>query len=75
MNGEIPPELGNLSSLTWIELFHNRLSGEVSPKLGILSNLKGLYIKPNQLTGCILESLRYPTREYVDQLGLPFCGS
>ena len=49
--GEIPPELGSLTSLTWLNLSGNQLSGEMPPQLGSLVNLTGLSLRNNLLTG------------------------
>ena len=51
MTGEIPPELGGLSNLTYLALSGNQLTGEIPPELGGLSNLEWLYLNDNQLTG------------------------
>ena len=51
MTGEIPPELGGLSNLTWLYLYENQLTGEIPPELGGLSNLTYLTLSENQLTG------------------------
>ena len=51
MAGEIPTELGNLSSLQWLWLNNNQLTGEIPTALGNLSNLTRLYLNDNQLTG------------------------
>ena len=51
LTGEIPPELGRLSNLTWLVLHGNRLTGEIPPELGGLSNLTVLVLSSNQLTG------------------------
>ena len=40
LRGEIPPELGNLASLTRLLLWQNQLTGEIPPGLGNLSNLE-----------------------------------
>ena len=53
LNGEIPPELGNLSNLEALYLSNNRLSGEIPPELGSLSNLERLSLNGNQLSGGI----------------------
>ena len=50
LSGELPPELGNLSSLERINLAHNSLSGEIPPELGNLSNLFELVLSDNQLS-------------------------
>ena len=51
LSGEIPPELGNLSNLTWLVLANNQLSGEIPPELGNLTNLTWLELTSNQLSG------------------------
>ena len=49
--GEIPPELGELSSLELLNLRHNNLLGEIPPELGELSNLMRLDLSYNYLSG------------------------
>ena len=51
LSGEIPPELGNLSKLTYLSLVGNELSGEIPPELGNLSKLTYLSLEGNKLTG------------------------
>ena len=51
MAGEIPTELGNLSSLTQLLLSRNQLTGEIPTALGDLSNLTHLLLDSNQLNG------------------------
>ena len=53
LSGTIPPELGNLSTLTRLRLNDNQLTGTVPPELGKLGNLNWLYLNSNQLTGTI----------------------
>ena len=51
LNGEIPPELGNLTSLESLNLPFNELSGEIPSGVGSLTNLKSLNLSRNGLTG------------------------
>ena len=49
--GEIPVEIGNLTSLTNLYLSFNQLTGTIPSSIGNLTNLKNLYLTSNQLTG------------------------
>ena len=49
--GTIPSELGDLSSLTDLNLSANMLTGEIPAELGDLSSLTLLYLYGNMLTG------------------------
>ncbi|CAL5409023.1 unnamed protein product [Camellia sinensis] len=51
LSGEIPKELGNVSSLTFLNLEANKFSGSVPPELGKLKNLNTLMLSSNQLSG------------------------
>ena len=58
LSGEIPPELGNLAFLEYLNLGYNNwggggndLTGEIPPELGDLSSLEYLDLSGNQLTG------------------------
>ncbi len=51
LEGEIPPELGTLAQLQFLNLSNNQLEGPIPAELGALSNLRGLYLNGNQLTG------------------------
>jgi Leucine-rich repeat (LRR) protein len=53
LTGEIPPELGNLTNLTYIGLRYNQLTGSIPPELGNLTNLTWLDLGRNELTGSI----------------------
>ncbi len=53
LTGSIPPQIGRLSSLEWLELDDNDLTGSIPAELGNLSNLKHLYLFGNRLTGAI----------------------
>ena len=65
LRGQLPPELGHLSSLIWLHLFGNQLSGAIPPELGNLRSLRNLDISINGLSGEIppelgnLENLIY----------------
>ena len=51
--GNLPSELGNLASLTHLDLGHNKLGGQIPPALGRLTNLTHLDLSNNGLTGSI----------------------
>jgi Leucine-rich repeat (LRR) protein len=54
LSGSIPTELGNLSNLELLHLFHNhQLSGSIPSELGNLIKLDSLYLNNNQLSGSI----------------------
>lgn len=63
--GEIPIEVGDLSSLNWLYLDNNNLTGSIPSELGGYTNLIRLYLNGNDLTGSIpselgaLTSLQY----------------
>ena len=56
--GEIPSELGNLSSLELLVLDHNQLGGSIPSQLGNLSNLTNLNLGFNKLTRTIPSELQ-----------------
>ena len=53
LSGPIPPELGNLTSLTGLQLQYNQLNGPIPPELGELANLRHLLLWSNDLSGPI----------------------
>ena len=57
LTGSIPPELGDLHALDYLNVAHNRLTGEIPPELGRLANLEQLDLSGNQLTGAIPSAL------------------
>ena len=73
LTGEMPSELGSLSSLIWLNLSRNQLSGEIPPELGNLSNLEWLSLAENELSGCVPSGLINVEFNDLDDLGLPLC--
>ena len=53
LSGTIPPQLGNLSALTKLDLGGNRLTGNIPTQLAHLSRLVTLRLYLNRLTGTI----------------------
>ncbi len=51
LTGEVPAELGTLTSLEGLSLRFNDLTGEIPAELGDLANLEGLDLRDNGLTG------------------------
>ena len=51
LSGEIPTELGNLTSLQRLDLSVNELSGEIPTELGNLTSLQRLDLSINELNG------------------------
>ncbi|KAG2318961.1 hypothetical protein Bca4012_054815 [Brassica carinata] len=57
LSGEIPKELGNLTSLTFLNLESNAFSGTIPQELGNLVHLGTLMLSSNNLTGNLPASL------------------
>jgi hypothetical protein len=53
LTGTIPPEIGNLTNLTFINLGLNELTGSIPSEIGNLTNLTDLILQHNGLTGSI----------------------
>ena len=62
INGTIPPEIGNLKALTYLDLGGNRLSGTIPTQLAQLSRLTTLRLYLNRLTGNIPTQLARLTK-------------
>jgi hypothetical protein len=60
--GTIPPELGNMTSLTVLDLSHNRLGSSIPSTLGNLVNLEELLLDANMFGGEIPSTLTQLTR-------------
>jgi hypothetical protein len=71
LTGVLPPELGNLTNLTRLDLAHNWITGDIPSELGNLTNLTYLALFTNQLTGTIPPELGKLTNLEVLILG-PF---
>ncbi|KAM1243324.1 hypothetical protein ACFX11_035168 [Malus domestica] len=54
LSGEIPKELGNITTLTQLHLEANQFCGVVPPELGSLINLGTMTLSSNRLTGNLL---------------------
>ncbi|CAH8355428.1 unnamed protein product [Eruca vesicaria subsp. sativa] len=57
LSGELPKELGNLTSLTFLNLEANAFSGTIPEELGNLVHLDTLMLSSNNLTGNLPASL------------------
>ena len=58
LTGEVPAELGDLSSLTELSLRNNRLSGAIPPRW-VTSSTDFARFANNAFTGCVPHGLRY----------------
>jgi Leucine-rich repeat (LRR) protein len=57
LNGTLPQELGNLTTLKTLDLSKNQLSGSIPSQLGNLTSLTTLSLHENQLSGAIPKEL------------------
>ncbi|XP_042476450.1 receptor-like protein 7 [Macadamia integrifolia] len=57
LQGEIPNEIGNLTSLYFLNLSHNALTGRIPSSLGNLKQLESLDLSTNNLGGEIPQQL------------------
>ena len=56
LTGEIPPEVGHLQHLKYLDLAENNLEGSLPDQLFELTSLTHLYLHKNKLTGSLSES-------------------
>ncbi|PHU19013.1 hypothetical protein BC332_10164 [Capsicum chinense] len=77
----IPPELGSLPSLEYLDLSYNFLSGKIPDQLGNIKSLMGLYLIDNQLSDKLpdqlgnlvnLEELNLQNNEFIGPLPSTF---
>eukprot|EP01018_Ginkgo_biloba_P002944 Gb_32029 [translate_table: standard] len=57
VGGNIPPHIGNLTSLTWLRLDGNLFRGSIPPEFKKLSMLERLMVHKNSLEGSIPEEI------------------
>ena len=53
LTGNIPPEIGNLTSLIFLSISENKINGQIPLELGNLIHLNSLGLFNNELTGSI----------------------
>ena len=53
LSGPIPPELGDLANLEYLQFFSNSLTGPIPPELGRLTRLIAIDFNGNNLSGSI----------------------
>ncbi|KAF6175655.1 hypothetical protein GIB67_022657 [Kingdonia uniflora] len=75
LSGTLVPQLGQLKSLQYLELYSNNISGQIPSDLGNLTNLVSLDLYLNNFSGVIPDSLGKLTklRFLYDYLPPSFC--
>ena len=74
LTGPIPPQLGDLANLTYLNLSWNLLSGPIPVQLTHLTNLTTLHLSLNNLTGCVPQALHDIEQNDMEHVELPVCG-
>ncbi len=76
MNGQFPPDMGLLTSLTELSIVKQQITGTLSSWIGNMSNLVGLRLYENQLSGSLPSSIyRLPLLENLSLRDNQFSGS
>ncbi len=76
MNGQFPPDMGLLTSLTELSIVKQQISGTISSWIGNMSNLVVLRLYENQLSGSLPSSIyRLPLLENLSLRDNKFSGS
>ncbi|XP_020677530.1 putative receptor like protein 25 isoform X3 [Dendrobium catenatum] len=70
LDGEIPPTIGQLTSLQVLNMSHNYLTGEIPPQLGNLLQLETFDLSVNKLSGMIPQEL--VSLHFLDYLNLSY---
>eukprot|EP01084_Bolivina_argentea_P220713 374000_1 len=65
LNGTIPNNIGNLTSLGYLTLHFNQLTGTIPNNIGKLESLSWLILSNNQLTGTIPNNICNLTLLYI----------
>eukprot|EP01041_Mallomonas_annulata_P003055 gene3055-5988_t len=68
LNGTIPSSIGNLHTLTALDLYQNSISGSIPTRLGTLTSLATLTLSGTSMSGTVPYSFR--TLKQVSSLGL-----
>ncbi|KAG8094591.1 hypothetical protein GUJ93_ZPchr0012g20286 [Zizania palustris] len=66
LNGQIPPCISSLTSLTRIHLPNNQLSGQIPSELGQLNRLEYINLSSNSFSGVIPNTLASSSLQIID---------